>query len=123
MGLDMTIYRCNKEGEKWETKNEVGYWRKFNALHLWFVKDCQNGIDDCGFWEVTKEKLQEIYGILRVSIVDKEPGIVPGSGFFFGSTDVNDDYWKSCENAMVIFSKLLEETDFDKQKLVYHASW
>ena len=27
---------------------EVGYWRKANAIHKWFVDHVQNGQDDCG---------------------------------------------------------------------------
>ena len=26
----------------------VAYWRKFNALHNWFVNNIQDGKDDCG---------------------------------------------------------------------------
>lgn len=25
----------------------VGYWRKFDALHQWFVSNVQEGVDDC----------------------------------------------------------------------------
>lgn len=36
---------------------EVGYWRKANQIHNWFVQNVQNGIDDCGRYEVSKEDL------------------------------------------------------------------
>jgi hypothetical protein len=26
---------------------EVGYWRKANAIHQWFVKNVQDGVDEC----------------------------------------------------------------------------
>jgi len=26
---------------------EVGYWRKANQIHNWFVENVQNGIDEC----------------------------------------------------------------------------
>lgn len=38
----------------------VAYWRKANAIHNWFVENIQNGVDDCGTYEVTKEKLEEL---------------------------------------------------------------
>ena len=40
---------------------QVGYWRKANEIHNWFVKHVQDGIDDCGYHhEVTKEILEEL---------------------------------------------------------------
>jgi hypothetical protein len=39
---------------------EVGYWRKANAIHKWFVDNVQDGYDDCDYYEVTKEKLKEL---------------------------------------------------------------
>lgn len=37
---------------------EVGYWRKVNAVHYWFVRNVQNGEDDCEYHrEVTKNDL------------------------------------------------------------------
>ena len=36
---------------------EVGYWRKANAIHNWFVNNIQNGKDDCRRYEVSKENL------------------------------------------------------------------
>ena len=36
---------------------EVAYWRKANAIHTWFVKNVQDGKDDCGTYYVSAEKL------------------------------------------------------------------
>lgn len=35
---------------------EVAYWRKFNALHSWFVDNCGNGEDDCKEVYVTESQ-------------------------------------------------------------------
>ncbi len=44
----------------------VAYWRKANAIHRWFVKNVQGGIDDCGIHEeVTEEKIEELRGCCR----------------------------------------------------------
>lgn len=43
------------------THDEVGYWRKANQIHAWFVDNVQNKIDDCGYYEVSKESLKELY--------------------------------------------------------------
>jgi len=40
---------------------EVGYWRKANHIHAWFVNNVQDGVDDCRYHnEVTKELLEEL---------------------------------------------------------------
>ena len=45
----------------WESIFEdVGYWRKANAIHRWFVENVQDGIDDCEYYEVKKEQLEEL---------------------------------------------------------------
>ena len=42
---------------------EVGYWRKANAIHKWFVDNVQDGVDNCEKYLLTKEKLQGLYDI------------------------------------------------------------
>lgn len=39
---------------------DVAYWRKANAIHQWFVKNCQAGNDDCSPHYVDREQLQEL---------------------------------------------------------------
>lgn len=41
--------------------DEVGYWRKANQIHNWFVEHIQDGVDDCNYHrEVTEEDLEEL---------------------------------------------------------------
>lgn len=43
---------------------QVGYWRKANQIHNWFVENVQDGIDDCNYHrEVTEEDLRELLDI------------------------------------------------------------
>jgi hypothetical protein len=42
-------------------QEEVGYWRKANAIHKWFVDNCQEGNDDCRFAYVEHKQLTELY--------------------------------------------------------------
>lgn len=49
MGLDM--YLMDAEG------SEVGYWRKANAIHGWFVRELANGVDECQPIHVSRENL------------------------------------------------------------------
>lgn len=41
--------------------DEVGYWRKANQIHSWFVSHVQDGEDDCEYHnECTREILEEL---------------------------------------------------------------
>jgi hypothetical protein len=40
---------------------QVAYWRKANAIHDWFVQNCQEGRDECQESYVTMLQLQELY--------------------------------------------------------------
>lgn len=136
---------------------EVGYWRKANAIHKWFVDNIQDGEDDCDYYEVAPEQLEELLNICKLikqqSVMkkgkitigyrfdyDKEvPIMVDGEyienpeiaaeylptqdGFFFGSTEYTQSYMENIESTIDILTKVLEETDFDNQMVVYRASW
>lgn len=42
----------------YKSRQEIGYWRKANAVHQWFVNRVQDGVDDCDYHrEVTEEDL------------------------------------------------------------------
>ena len=44
---------------------QVAYWRKFNALHGWFVNECGDGKDECQEMYVSEDKLKEILNLLK----------------------------------------------------------
>lgn len=102
---------------------EVAYWRKFNALHNWFVQECQDGIDQCQYAEVSKENIMELIDILQESVDTKKPLLQPQGGFFFGSTDIDEYYWNDVKSAIDTFERLYQETDWEKEKLIYSSSW
>lgn len=43
-----------------DVRTTVLKWRKENAIHNWFVKNVQDGEDDCGEYFVTDEQLLEL---------------------------------------------------------------
>lgn len=51
---------------------DVGYWRKANAIHAWFVDNVQDGEDDCEPHEVSKEQLMKLYLICKTIITESE---------------------------------------------------
>lgn len=44
-------------------EEEVGYWRKANAIHKWFVENCQEGNDDCKPYYVSIDDLEELLNL------------------------------------------------------------
>lgn len=85
MGLDMYLYASrniggafNKDDQgraaiaalvgfepvedhySFEVKAPVGYWRKANAIHRWFVEHVQHGKDDCEDYFVSREDLETL---------------------------------------------------------------
>ncbi len=64
MGLDMYLFR---KGANPQETEQVGQWRKANAIHRWFVDRVQGGEDDCREAPVSREQLAELRALcLRV---------------------------------------------------------
>ena len=54
-------------------KEEIGYWRKANQIHNWFVGHVQDGEDDCRYHhEVTKEILEELLDTCKTVLASCE---------------------------------------------------
>jgi hypothetical protein len=129
MGLDMYIVKRGKDAnllsdEPYDDSNDVAYWRKFNALHGWFVEHIQNGVDDCGSYEVTKEQLFDLLEVLEETLALQNPSKLPPTpGFFFGSYGVDEWYWERVASARETISGLIDNTDWEKYKLYYFSSW
>lgn len=72
---------------------QVGYWRKANQIHNWFVNHVQDGEDDCNYHhECTKEILEELLDtcekVKQIAVL--KPGKVVN-----GQTLINGK-WKNC---------------------------
>ena len=48
-----------------EITEEVGYWRKANQIHNWFVANVQDGEDKCQKAYVSKEQLSKLLEIRK----------------------------------------------------------
>lgn len=111
----------------WRITEEVGYWRKANQIHNWFVENIQDGVDDCDFHrEVTKEDLEELLDVCHEVLCNHdlaEARLPSTSGFFFGSTEYDEYYFDDIEKTIDIITKVLETTDFETQMLYYCSSW
>jgi hypothetical protein len=103
--------------------HEAAYWRKANAIHAWFVRNVQNNDDDCGYYELTQEHLQNLVQLCNKVLETKDTTLLPPQGgFFFGSTDVDDWYWADVKRTIEQVSNILDK-DWSKHRFFYHSSW
>ena len=88
---------------------QVCYWRKANAIHDWFVVNCQNGVDECQRTPVPVEKLIELLGLVNTVLEDPDlgPTLLPtSSGFFFGDTKYDEYYLEDMKHTSVSLTEL-----------------
>lgn len=115
----------DEEYKKHGIEEEI-YWRKSNQIHNFFVKEVQK-VDDCGFYEVPEEKLRVLISIIDIILraedkVKAAKVLLPTtSGFFFGSTEYDDEYFRDLEYTKEVIGKALEDTK--GFVFIYHSSW
>ena len=111
---------------------QVAYWRKFNALHGWFVNECGAGVDECQDINVDEDKMKELLETLKEvsSNFDKAEELLPPTqGFFFGGDEVDEYYKEEVISTIKIIEDLLEEQEQSKEyglysgDFEYRASW
>ena len=121
MGLDMYIEK---------DKKEVCYWRKANQIHGWFERTLNNGEStNCEYLKVTKDNLESLRHvcerILKSSIDKREQlarELLPTcEGFFFGSYNYDDSYYRQLENTVNMLNLVLET--WDDNALYEYTCW
>lgn len=122
MGLDMYLF--SKKDMEENSSSEIAYWRKFNALHAWFVHNVQNDVDNCGNYPVTKENLKELLDTLKKITPENTSKTFPvQSGFFFGSTEYDEWYFRNVTETIEKLTDIFEWFDFENDTLIYGSSW
>ena len=114
---------CDDDFGVGEIHMPVMYWRKANQIHKWFVDNTQGGKDkNCEPTPVTKEQLQKLLDDVTFVLEHKDPSVLPPqSGFFFGSTDIDEWYWEDLNNTRSGLEKLLKADSFES--FIYQSSW
>jgi len=113
---------------------QVGYWRKFNALHGYIVDTFASGEDNCQQIYLDNYSLIQILDTLKQAkdILDSDASdeeksdklsdVFPTSeGFFFGATEYGDYYAECVDNTILLLTALLDESGDDN--FYYQASW
>jgi hypothetical protein len=111
----------------------IGYWRKANQIHGWFVDNVQAGEDDCREYGVERHKLVELLDtVTKVLDGDKETAkeLLPvRGGFFFGNYDEEEGYdeWyyealKYTKDMLTSILDVVPENNTD-YSFYYQSSW
>jgi hypothetical protein len=110
----------------------VAYWRKANSIHQWFVTNVQDNSDNCGKFYVEREALNALVRDCKEVISERNKGndqkvamatLPPQPGFFFGSTDIDEDYYEDIENTINQLESILNNPKLKDFDFYYQASW
>jgi hypothetical protein len=102
---------------------EAGYWRKQNNIHRWFVENVQDGVDNCGEYYVSAEKLRELLALCKA--VQNQPAVAEAllptaSGFFFGGTEYDEWYMQGIDYTIQTLNEALADPNGE---YYYSSSW
>lgn len=141
MGLDMYLtaekyfYRDDKKPRiggipkgfaAKSVKVGAAYWRKANHIHAWFVRNVQNGVDDCMSYDVAHSQLEELRDICMGVLADRSKcaELLPvQGGFFFGSTEYDVWYFSDLQDTVDQIKAVLHGFDPMVWSLSYRSSW
>ena len=131
-----------------EITEQVGYWRKANHIHNWFVQEVQDNIDECQESWVPTEKLQELLSLCQDIYIQLDDNnmediekideyskkkytirefknkddilksLPPTCGFFFGSYHIDKWYKQDIKDTIDILEPIKNSDD-----IYYQASW
>ena len=107
---------------------EVMYWRKSNQIHDWFVKNCQNNVDDCGEYCVGADDLKKLYQMCKEVMEfnpEKHPrDILPTTdGFFFGNTEYDEWYYNDIKSTIEFLEGEMNSDGVFRGDYYYQSSW
>jgi len=131
-----------------EITERVGYWRKANQIHQWFVQNVQDGVDECQESWVPNDDIKELLALCEIVVSalddnnmitiekkdtwsdkpytvevyanqDEVIDLLPTSqGFFFGDDNIDKYYKQDLQDTIEILTPLV-----DCDQIYYQASW
>jgi hypothetical protein len=114
-------------------EEQVGYWRKANAIHKWFVDNVQSGNDNCSTYFVDIPDLMNLLDVCKEVKNNPEKAeelLPPEGGFFFGDVSIDQYYFHTIDNTIKILEDVLSEQVIAKNgrafypsDFYYHSSW
>ena len=106
-----------------EIEFPMGYWRKANQIHQWFVDNIGEGEDNCQKMFVPKSALETLKSTCLevIADIDKANDLLPtSSGCFFGSTEIDQYYIQHLLDTIKIIDRCLSS---QHDYFTYQASW
>lgn len=104
MGLDMYLGARGADGI-----SEIGYWRKANAIHGWFVRECADGVDECQPITVTREQLAQLRTDCNNSLANRASAVPTDES---GGTRIieADEFKNGTDFALFMMNNMKEQT-------------
>jgi len=113
-----------KPGRITYIEEEIMYWRKQNAIHNWFVENCQDGEDDCRDAYVEIDQLEKLADLCELVLESKDGELLPTTeGFFFGGTLYDEWYFEGVKETLKVLREEIESNTEDYPTYYYHSSW
>jgi hypothetical protein len=140
VGLEMYLTAVFPAGAKSEDDAlqavVIGYWEKANHIHRWFVRNVQNGDDNCDPYPVSREQLQGLLTAVNTILDAKqrlreEPDKVQilaqhalprQEGFFFGHVTYAEEYYEDLKRTREMLEKALSD-EYKFWSFIYQSSW
>ena len=119
----------SEQSPSMEISFNVGYWRKANAIHNWFVENVQGGDDNCKPYYVSVDDLTALKEACQLELLVPAGGngggvLEPTAGFFFGNAERDDWYYQSLSNTIAIVDKCLHTAKYGQYwSFEYQSSW
>jgi len=110
----------------------IGYWRKANAVHGWFVKNVQDGRDECQASYVDLEQLIQLRNDCKLELLvaagidtggHGAGAVEPTEGFFFGSAERDEWYYSYLKHTIEIVDKCEKLGENGRWSFEYQSSW
>jgi hypothetical protein len=101
----------------------MGYWRKDNQIHNWFVKTIQRGEDDCRPYGLGISDLAALKYLCEKVLADNDlaPSLLPTKdGFFFGTYQYDDVYFDALKETIKIIDRCFAS---GIEHFEYQSSW
>ena len=105
-------------------EENVAYWRKTNHIHAWLINNGTEKEEDY-YCHISIDKLKELKDVCEYVLDDHSLAdtLLPTqSGFFFGSTNYDEWYYRDLEDTIRILENIID-THTDEYRYVYVASY
>jgi hypothetical protein len=110
----------------------IGYWRKANQIHNWFVTNVQDGKDNCEPHQVSVTELSQLVSSIDtvlagdIETAKRELPVLAGS--FFGNYDEEEGYNLYYYEELTTTKEMLEDiiaarVEGDGYDMYYQSSW